>query len=205
MSFELVAEYVNGAGPWLFPLLGLASLVEYLFPPFPGDTVVFAGATFAAGDPAAMVGVWTACLVGSVAGSVLDYLFGVWVAERLEHPRHGAYWRRWVPPEKLARLEAQYLRWGPWLIVANRFVPVSRAFFFVFAGMSRMGLLKTTLLGAVSAAAWNLLVIAAGHALGRNLARVEAFFMDVQRASLGVTLVVLAVAGVAWFRRGRQA
>jgi membrane protein DedA with SNARE-associated domain len=199
-TFDEVTTYVREAGPWLLPLLGLASLVEYVIPPFPGDTIVLAGATLAARGLASEVGVFFACLVGSVVGSLLDYAAGAWIGRRLEHPSAAARWQRWLPPERLARLEAQYRRWGPWLIVANRFVPVSRAVFFVFAGISRVGLVKTTLLGAVSAAAWNLMLIAAGHALGANAERIQAFFSDVQRAS-AVAALVGGVAVVWWWRR----
>lgn len=198
-------QWVTDAGPWLLPLLAGASLVEYVFPPFPGDTITLVGASLAVRGAVPAWAVFVACTLGSIIGSGVDYAFGVWLEERLEHPKGAARWRRWLPPERLMRIEAQYRRWGPWLILSNRFVPVSRALFFVFAGMSRLGMMKTLLLGTVSAMAWNALLIAVGFQVGANLEKLQAFFERFNRLALAACGVVALVAlvGWAWRRRAR--
>jgi membrane-associated protein len=199
------AELATRAGPFLPWLLALAALAEYVFPPFPGDTITLVGAAFAIrGEVPAWV-VFAACTAGSAVGAALDYGFGVWLEARIEEPAMAARFARWVPPDRLARIEAQYRRWGPWLIAANRFVPVSRAFFFVFAGMSRLGLAKTMILGTLLAAVWNALLIAVAYQVGANTELLAAWFDRVNRAAfVVVTMTALAVLLVLFVRSRRR-
>jgi membrane-associated protein len=200
---EDAAELATRAGPYLPWLLALAALSEYVLPPFPGDTITLVGAAFAIRGQLSAWVVFAACTAGSVVGAAIDYGFGVWLEGRLERPGVAARFARWVPPDRLARLEAQYRRWGPWLIAANRFVPVSRAFFFVFAGMSRLGLAKTLLLGTLSAAVWNALLIAVAYQVGANTEQLAAWFDRFNRGAFAA-VAVLALAGGAYVLAKRR-
>ena len=163
-GLEEIDSWLQGAGPWLLPLLGLATLVEYVFPPFPGDTVTLVGTALAVRGAISPFWLMVATSVGSLVGSVVDYVFGAWLQRRVVagHRLHG----RFLTEERVVRLERTYRRWGLWLIVANRFLPVARAVFFVFAGMSGLHFWKTVLLGLVSAVAWNGMLVGAGYAVG---------------------------------------
>ncbi len=198
---RLVAE----AGAGLVPLLTAASLVEYVFPPFPGDTITLIGAMLAVRGQLPLWVVFVACTAGSALGAVLDYLFGVWLGRRLAHPRGRASWIRWLPPERLARVEAQYRRFGPWLILANRFVPVTRALFFVFAGMSQLGLAKTVALGALSAMVFNALLLGVAVEVGANLDRLSAVFAELDRGVVALVGGAALVVALGWWWRRRQA
>lgn len=202
--FADVATWAQDAGPWLLPLLGLAALLEYVFPPFPGDTITLVGATMAIRGETPAWGVFVACTIGSIIGSAADYGFGVWLGARLERPEVARRWHRWVKPERLAAIEARYRRWGDWLIVSNRFVPVSRALFFVFAGMSRVGFTRTLVLGTVSAMAWNALLIAVAWQVGANFDLLQAWFERFNRGAIVATVVVIGLALIARFVRRRR-
>lgn len=198
-----IDELVRSAGPFLLPLLGAASLIEYVLPPFPGDTVVAVGAFLAARGEVAAWQVFAVTTLGSVVGAFLDYRFGVWLQDRIDHPST-AWARRHFPPDRIAKIEVTYRRWGPWLILANRFVPVSRALFFVFAGMSGVPLRLTLVLGAISSMAWNGLLIGLGGAVGGNLDQLlERVEHSSRWAAAGVAVVVIVVLAVTWWRRRR--
>lgn len=191
------------SGPWLLVLLGGAALVEYVFPPFPGDTVTLLGAVLAVrgeASPAAVLAVVTA---GSAVGASLSYAAGVWIRARGPRPAGGPL-ARLLSPELLARAAVQYRRWGLWLVLVNRFIPATRSLIFVFAGMSGLRFLPTLLVGTLSAAVWNTLLILAGFAVGANL---EALQQAVTRWNLWVW-TVLAVAvlagGAVWLVRRRR-
>lgn len=199
----LIDRLVADAGPWLLPLLALASLLEYVFPPFPGDTVLLAGAALAARGAVDGWAVVLVTTVASVAGSFLNYLFGRWIQRKVVagHRLHG----RFITEDRLVRLEDQYRRWGYWLIVANRFLPIARAVFFIFAGMSGLRLGPTLLFGALSSLVWNGLMIGAGTLVGANLDALEAFVRDIGRWSLLATVVLGALATLVFFWRRRRA
>lgn len=200
---QLIEEVVARAGPWLLPLLGLATFVEYVFPPFPGDTVLLLGALLAVEgevSPWALMAVTTA---GSVAGIIVDYRVGMWLQRRLEHPVRERP-RRLVDPETVARMEQHYRRWGPWFIVANRFLPVARAVFFVFAGMSRLPLRQTIGLGVLSSALWNAMLIGIAVVVGENRELIEQVLRRYTRLSVAVLAVVVLLALGVWLWRRRR-
>lgn len=198
---DQIDQWLEGTGPWLLPLLGLASFVEYVFPPFPGDTVTLVGILAAVRGSVSPVWLLVAISIGSFFGSVIDYMFGVWLQSRVHSGR--ARRGRILSQERLHGLERSYRKWGLWLILANRFVPVARAVFFVFAGMSGLNFWRTVLVGLAGACLWNAMLIGAGYAVGANLEALEQFAQRMGIAGMAVALlaIALAVLGFAWRRR----
>ncbi len=195
-----LADVVVQTGPFAPVVLLVASFVEYVFPPFPGDTIVLLGAWYAVHGALSWPTAFLAVTAGAVCGAVVDWEIG-----RVLHARIGPGSGRLLDAERLARFEASYRRWGAWLLVANRFLPGIRAFLFIAAGAAGIPLGRVVLLGALSAALWNVLLLAAGALVVRNLP--ELFALVAQYTH--VTWIVIAiVAGVllaraAWRRRAR--
>lgn len=207
-SLEQIDLWLQGAGPWLLPVVGFASFVEYVFPPFPGDTVMLAGTAAAVRGALSPVWLLVVTSLGSLMGSVVDYWFGVWLQRRVVagRSRDG----RFLTRQRVESLERSYRRWGLWFILANRFVPVARATFFIFAGMSGLNFTRTVVVGLVGATVWNAMIVGAGYAVGENLDELE---QVARRMGVGgfvvagavALLVGLALAWRAWRRRRRTA
>ncbi|MCB9684925.1 MAG: VTT domain-containing protein [Alphaproteobacteria bacterium] len=149
--------------------LFLASFVEYVFPPFPGDTLVVAGAALvvAGGLPLAPVAV--AVTLGAVAGGIVDLEVGRrlatsgWIERQPSHRR-----------EDLERIVGWFDRHGAVALAANRFAPGIRGLFFVAAGAA--GVRRGPAIGwaSVSALAWNALLIGLGAWLGQSAGALSA-------------------------------
>jgi membrane protein DedA with SNARE-associated domain len=171
-------------------LLFLTAGLEYVFPPFPGDALTLAGAVLAT------LGAWNlaALIVVVTAGSVL----GAWVAFVVGK----AVGRRGLGAAAgMERVLTGYRRYGPVFLVANRFLPGIRPLFLVAAGMAGMRTGQVLLWAAVSALAWNGLLVVAGVALARNLPALETLL-----ASIGLLAwVLVGLAGAAavllWLRK----
>ncbi len=184
--------------------LGLAALfcsamVEYVFPPFPGDTITLLGAILITGYGWSWWMIFGSVVAGSIAGSMIDYWFGL----RLRaHPRSGRHPARWAA---LDRVVARFHRHGPIFLVVNRFVPGIRALFFVAAGLDGMRPRAVLLYGGLSVALWNGLLIALGAALGANLETLERWVKHYTKASwailIGAVAIYVAFRLVARFRR----
>lgn len=178
----------------VYALLFGGALIEYVFPPFPGDTVVVAGAVLVGAHGWDVGPVAVAVLAGTVVGAALDLAIG-----------------RQIPVERLSgrtretvdRIVAGFRRYGPALLAINRFVPGVRALFFVAAGVA--GLRPGPVLGwaLVSATAWNVLLIAIGTLLGRNLDAWTAWMARYQLVTGVAVGVGLAAMGVAAWRQRR--
>ena len=148
--------------------LGLAALfasatVEYVFPPFPGDTITLLGAVLITGYGWSWWAVSAAVVAGSVVGFLADFWLGKRLRERPRRPEHAARW------SALDRVVARFQRHGALYLMLNRFMPGIRALLFVAAGMAGMRRRDVLLFGGLSVVLWNGLLIALGAALGANL------------------------------------
>jgi membrane-associated protein len=188
---DLISRQDNPLG---WGILGLSALVEYVFPPFPGDTITLFGAFLITARGWSFVGVFGAVLVGSGAGAMADF----WLGKVLQ--------RRHIGGDRLRALVDRFQRHGEAYIVLNRFLPGVRALFFVAAGMANMRWTRVLLWAMVSAALWNLLLIAIGSAVGANFEALLRFFATYSRLvwiALGVVVAVW-IARALWARWRRK-
>jgi membrane-associated protein len=205
-SFEELTSALHRAvvltGPWAPLLLFGAAFIEYVFPPFPGDLLVVLGAWYAVHGDLSWPAVFVAVTAGAVVGAWVDHRIGAWLGQRLEHSPTAA---KVLSPERLAAFEAAYRRWGSWLLLLNRFFPGVRGFLFVAAGASGIPLARTLILGGISAAVWNGLLLAAGKLLANNLEEMVTLVDRYTRTAgtlVGVAVLVL-LARALWKRRSR--
>lgn len=183
---------MQSVGPWGYWILGLAALIEYVFPPFPGDSITLLGGLYVARDQRPWPLVLFAVTLGSVLGAALDYWVGGRLARRLERePDHKSRLGAQLP--RLQRLQAQMKRRGVLLLAVNRFLPGVRALIFVAAGAARMPPTVVLGWGAVSALLFNGGVLAVGMLVGGNAERLAELLASYQR----VVWTLLAVAGAA--------
>ena len=191
-AVALFTDAVVHTGRFAPLVLFASSFVEYVFPPFPGDTIVILGAWYAVHGALSWPAAFVAVTAGAVAGAFLDWKVGRWLAPRLEAgAAHGL-----LDAGRLAHFEAAYRRWGALLLVANRFMPGVRAFLFVAAGASGIPLRRVLLLGGISAALWNALLLAAGGLLARNVPELIALFERYTWSAWVALGIVAAVLGV---------
>jgi membrane protein DedA with SNARE-associated domain len=199
-----LSEALARTGPAAPAILFLGSLVEYVFPPFPGDTLVVLGAWYAVNGKISWPFAFVAVTAGAVVGAWIDYRIGVALGAALER---GAMRRGPVTLEHVRQVEAGYARWGAWFLLANRFLPGIRAFLFVGAGAARLPLGKVLLWGGISAAAWNALLLLVGAYLATNLSELvdwlERYTMLAWMGMAVVAALLLARFAFAAWRRKR--
>jgi membrane protein DedA with SNARE-associated domain len=167
---EQALEWLHAQPPALSALaLGAAAALEYLVPPFPGDSIAVAGGVLVAQGIVSIPAALLATTLGSIVGSLFMYGAGAMCGR---HARVRAVVFRFIDAQKFERVAVVYRRWGRGLILANRFLPGLRVTFIVVAGLFGVPLVDVLLLGGISALAWNALLIGAGYAVGANLERV---------------------------------
>ena len=184
-----------------YPGIFAAMVVECLFPPVPSEVVLpLAGFEVDAGDLSFVLVVLSATL-GSVAGALILYAIGRY-GGRPAVERWGRVLR--VGPADLARAERWFERWGDWVVLFSRLVPLVRSVVSVPAGTMRMSVPRFTVLTAIGSLVWNVLLVRAGSQLGANwnevTGLVEAYSLVIRVA---VVLAVVACAWWAWRRVAR--
>ena len=184
--------------PWGLLILFACAAIEYVFPPFPGDTVTLFGAVLVGKWGWSFPIVFAAVTLGSTVGAALDYALGV----KLHSWREGKDSRA---DRRVERILEGFRRWGIWLIAANRFFPGIRAFFFVAAGMAGYSFLPVVGLALVSAIAWNLLIVGAGVYVGAEFDTIRTVVGRYQTV-VWILIILAVVAGlVVWLKRRRKA
>jgi membrane protein DedA with SNARE-associated domain len=181
-------------------ILAAAAALEYVFPPFPGDTITLFGAVLITAYGWSFAGVFGAVMLGSVAGSMIAYGFGhklgTWRRRRPARERT----ERRVLDELIDRFE----RHGAIYLTINRFLPGIRALFFVAAGMANIRPLPVAFYAALSAALWNLGLIAAGSLLGANMDELLSIVKTYSTVVwIVIAAIVITVVGRTMWRRRR--
>src|SRR5712671_5621601 len=190
------------AGPAAPVVLFLASFLEYVFPPVPGDAVAVLGAWWATHGGLSWPVLFAALTIGALAGTAVDWRVGLWLGTRLD--QRVAVGR--LDRDRIERFERAYRRWGGLLLVVNRFLPGVRAFFFLAAGAARIPLWKVLLYGGISAALWNVLLLGAGALLARNEQELLGLLVRYDTVAWVALAAAGAVAVIVWLRRraGRE-
>jgi membrane-associated protein len=187
---QILTETLAGTGAYAPAILFFGSFVEYVFPPFPGDTVVVIGAWYAVHGKLSWPLTFAAVILGAVGGAFIDYQVGAVLGRRLDR---SAERRGPLTAERLGRVEQSYRRWGVLLLLANRFLPGIRAFVFLAAGAARIPLGKVLFFGGLSAALWDGLLLFAGALLVKSLPEMGAL---IARYTAAAWIAMAAVAGV---------
>ena len=180
---DWVDQLVREAGSWGLALIALGAFVEYVFPPFPGDTVTVLGGLYAVRGGAPVALVYALVMAGSLAGALCDWLVGRWLAGRLEHGRPDAWYLRRVPRKDIAAWGERFRKSGVLWLVVNRFLPAVRGPIFLAAGVARIAAWKVVLFGGLSALVWNALLFGAGWAVGGHAESLLALIHGYERVA----------------------
>ncbi|HEU0185658.1 MAG TPA: DedA family protein [Blastocatellia bacterium] len=139
-------------------MMFLIAYVENIFPPAPSDLLLVIAGTLIGSGKISFAPALTMATMGSVLGFMTAYVFGRYFEQHFVSGRY----HRYLPVNGIHQVERLFNRFGYGVIVANRFLAGTRAIVSFFAGMSKMNLLATSLLSAVSAAIWNSILLYLG-------------------------------------------
>ncbi|WP_080791654.1 DedA family protein [Corynebacterium pacaense] len=191
------ARVINSVIEWIValmealgaPAVGIAVLLENLFPPIPSEVVLpLAGFTASVGK-LSIVAAFVWATAGSMLGAYLLYWVGAAIgADRL---RGIAQWMWLTEPEDVDKALAWFERYGPWSIFFGRLVPGVRSLISIPAGVHRMNLFRFSILTLIGSGLWNAVLLGLGMWLGSGYHLVAEY---VDKYSVVVyALLVLAV------------
>jgi membrane protein DedA with SNARE-associated domain len=178
---------------WLYLILFASCLVENLFPPYPGDTVILlAGYMTGVGrmHPAAAL---LTSVAGSLAGASVLFFLGAYGGRAIF--RQGRF--RFLSTDRLSQVEGWFARRGKRVVLASRFLPGVRSLVAAAAGIGRMKTSIFLIFSLISILAWNGLLMFLGFRLGRHWTAMVHWFRIYNW--IIVILVVLVVLG--WYIR----
>ena len=201
LGLREAVEWVSGhGGLWVYLIVFASSILENVFPPYPGDTILFAGAVLASAGEVSTPLVLVSGITGNVAGAMLVYAFGFSRGRKYFQEGHG----RFIDPAHLERIEKWFARYGSRIILISRFLTGIRSGVALAAGLGEVPAYKMALYTTLSTLAWNGLIVALALALGTNWEAINDFARLYNRLVLALLCVVALAWAVRWQIRRRR-
>lgn len=185
---------------WIYISIFFFAYIENIFPPSPSDVAIVVGGTLVGTGTIHLIPAIIFSTFGSVLGFLTAFLIGWQVDKRLIHS--GKF--KFINVQSVEKVENSFKKFGYYLIVANRFLPGTRAVISFFAGISRLDIKTTTVLCAVSALVWNILLLLLGMFFGENLDKVDYFLSTYTNIVIAITVLVIALLVVRYFWNKRK-
>jgi membrane protein DedA with SNARE-associated domain len=204
-------NFLQHADPFaVYVLLFLIAFLENVLPPIPGDVpVAFIGYLI----NFSKVSFWWAVFfssAGSLTGFMLVYLLSRHLGLKLyaEGETSAQNWlsrtiHRFFPPSDMDILRRKFAAHGYLSVLANRFLFGSRAVISVMAGLMHLRIVFVFIAAAVSATAWNILLIYGGFLLGQNWKDIG-HYVAVYSIPVTVFFILLVIISVWRFVRERK-
>ena len=192
-------EVADRAAEYGYLAIGLVVAGDGVFPAFPGEGVIVAGAVLAAAGSLNLWLVIVAGAVGAVAGDSTAY----WIGRGGEGPIR-RFVARFVGRKRLEAAEGMVLRRGPLLVFAGRFLPGIRIGVNMSCGAGQMAYRRFLAFDAMGATVWSTQAAFLGFFAGKAFAdQVWVAFVVA-----GVVIVIItAIIGVkerAYLREERE-
>lgn len=162
-----IAGWIVALGPlWVYSPLFLIVFIEtglVFFPFLPGDSLLFAAGVFSADGGGLNIG---ATLVVFYVAAILGNTSNYWIARLFGSRIIDSGRVKALTPERMAKLDRFFERYGGLTIVITRFMPFFRTFAPFIAGTGHMNFGKFTLFNVLGGVSWVSLFVLAGYFFG---------------------------------------
>lgn len=162
---DKLEEIIKSYGLWTYLILFLIIFAEtglVITPFLPGDSLLFAAGTFAAGRG---LNVWLLFIILSVAaiiGDTVNYWVGHYVGPKVFYKENV----RFLNKKHLERTHAFYEKYGGKTIIIARFIPIIRTFAPFVAGIGSMTYWRFITYNVVGGILWVGICVFAGYFFG---------------------------------------
>jgi len=199
--FEDILAQISTFSPiWIYITIFLFAFVENVFPPSPSDVVIVIGGSLVGTGSINFILSLAFATLGSILGFTLMFYVGSTIDKKIIHS--GKF--KFIPVDALDKAEAWFRKYGYFIIVANRFMPGTRAVISFFAGISHLYQKRTITLCFVSALLWNTIMLYLGFVFGDNVAKIDEYLTTYSKIVIAVTAIVVLFLIVRLFLRKRK-
>lgn len=185
--FENILSQIGDFSPiWIYIFLFGFAYVENLFPPSPSDIAIVVGGSLIGTGILSFIPAIIFSTGGSVAGFLTAFAIGWQFDKKLVHTGK----LKFINVESVEKVENAFRKYGYYLIVANRFLPGTRAVISFFAGMSKLDIHKTMLLSTISSLIWNSILLYLGIVFGENIDAVDKYLSTYSNIVIIISVLI---------------
>ena len=160
---EEILRFVETIPPHYVSLvLFVSSIVEAVFPPYPGDTVIVFCSFAAATQRHGLVYVLFLSISGSYIGALLLWAIG----HRLSRVEQYGFLGWIFRSKSMERAQAVLHERGTIIVVLSRFIPGVRSFIIIAAGLSGMSFGTAAWAIALAVFMWQTILVSGGYTVG---------------------------------------
>ena len=156
---------IRSYGTWTYGILFFIVFLEtglVVTPFLPGDSLLFAGGTFAALGSLDVRWLMLSLSVAAIAGDTVNYWIGYTVGPKVFHKEKS----RFLNKEYLYRTHRFYERYGGKTIILARFIPIIRTFAPFVAGIGTMTYVRFIIYNVSGGIAWVVILVLGGYLFG---------------------------------------
>lgn len=199
--FEDILSLISTSPPFLvYFLLFFLAFIENIIPPSPSDLGVLIGGSLISVGTINFLLALTFTTIGSITGFMVMFYIGSTVDRKVIHS--GKY--KFIPKEGIDKTELWFRKYGYFVVVANRFLPGTRAVISFFAGISNLDVKKTVLLCSVSALTWNAIILYLGYVFGDNIKIIDDYITTYSYLVIAITFLIILLLVMRLFFRKRK-
>jgi membrane protein DedA with SNARE-associated domain len=175
---------------WFYLFIFLSSVIENIFPPYPGDTVTFVGGYLAGTGRLTFPLVFVSAGLGCLAGAMLLYLLGR-SKGRKAFLKNG----RWIlDKEHLKKVEIWFKKYGEKVLVLSRFLTGVRSVVALAAGVGNVSARKMIIYTSISIVLWNGIIVFSAFKVQRNWREI----LDMIQIYNKIVLAIVVLVGIVW-------
>lgn len=199
--FEDILIQISTFPPvWVYIIMMLFAFIENVFPPSPSDIVIVIGGTLVGAGDLSFILALIFSTLGSITGFMLMFYIGSTVDKKLIHSGRFKY----IPINSINIVEAWFRKYGYFVIIANRFLPGTRAVISFFAGISNLEPKKTFSLCFISALVWNVIMLYLGFMFGNNVAAIDSYLTTYSNIVIVATIAIVLLLIIRFMFRKRK-
>lgn len=162
-----IAGWIIALGPiWVYTPLFLVVFCEtglVVTPFLPGDSLLFASGVFCAdGGGLDLFATLTVFILAAVLGNTSNY----WIGRGFGHAIIDSGKVKALTPERIAKVEGFFDRWGALTVVITRFFPIIRTIVPFICGTSKMKFPKFMIFNIIGGVCWVCLFVLMGYFFG---------------------------------------
>lgn len=164
---QFIADWIVNLGPiWVYMPLFIIIFVEtglVVMPFLPGDSLLFAAGVFAADGGGLSLAVLIISLsLAAILGNTSNY----WIGRKIGQAIIDSGRVKALTPERIAKTQAFFDKYGLLAIVVTRFFPIIRTFAPFLAGLSNMHFARFSVFNAIGGILWVSLFTSLGYFFG---------------------------------------
>lgn len=165
MSFEDILLYLTTKQAIaIYAIICVSTFIENIFPPWPSDTIILAGAFLAGSGEVGYIPIHISATVGGLAGAMVLYYLGYTRGRSVFAKYNKSYFK----PENLDKIERWFTRWGDSILIISRFLAGIRSVIAIAAGIGKVRALRMTILSLISFILWYLFLVGGMYLVKSN-------------------------------------